>query len=47
MKVKDVSSIGKHDDDKICERDHQTRLGTPVTNEAFEEVMKASIPQKN
>ena len=27
----DVSSIGKQDDDKISEKDHQTRFGTPVT----------------
>ena len=42
----EVSSIGKQDDDIICERDHQTRFVTPVTNEALEEVMKDGIPQK-
>ena len=40
-----MSPIGKQDDDKICERDHQTSFNIPVTSTVLEEVMKAGMPQ--
>ena len=42
-KTKGMRHVGKQDDDRICERDHQTRFATPVTSTVLEEVMKAGM----